>query len=743
MTGLQIKTVTEKRNHDDLLNCITAVLLITGFTRMVCPAFPMIENLWWVYGAAGSILAVLCLLLYRNRRFSYSQTASLLIGVGILAVGVFVLKDGFLALTNDALSFLTGKTGTIHLDYKAEHPEQAYAASGAVFAFLAVWVAESIFLRKIVMLFPLFLITAACLLYGFFAADAGLFLFLCALILFAAPTKDTQNKLQADLSHGLSRGAVLLVIIGLAGCICLGLEGKNFSTENTANEIENRLHQARYESAEVSMPEGKLANLSYWDKSGTPALEIQMEQPQKLYLRGMTGEVYTGLSWEHLEAESYLEGEDDFYWLHESGYYPQTAISEAVTLTQETEPAEMMIKNLGACSKYDYLPYALASKEILDDTHIGDFNAGTGQKELKLSYVPGSMPQWYEAELLLVDQQNNKEIASYLRNEETYRDFVYDNYLQMTNAAVGVCKRIFEDVKEELTLAEITKLTRERIHLLMEYNEGKATRNGKNDFLQYTLEQQREGYSVHYATAATLLLRYCGMPARYVEGYYLSPEEAKTYQKGDTILLTEEHAHAWAEYYLEGVGWVPFEVTPGYIDEEEILTAQKIAAGAEGNAGGGSAIKRNELNYKPPLKPPAEDEKEDENPSFRLSLTDVLAILAVILLILMAVFIARVCMRYRKLTHTLREMEAAGHKEAIAMEYAYAKMLQEKAGLEGMEEDEQVRLLNQEALFSNHQMSSEAREMVRQYREKTLTACKAKWNRRARVWNHYVLWLYK
>lgn len=746
MTGLQVKTRKEKNNHDPILNCIIAVLLMGSIAKMVCGAFPTIENLWWVYGCIGSVLCIACLLLYRTKKFSHSQPISLLIAVAALTVGFFVQKEGFLVFANEILSFATGKTGTIHLDYSLAHTEYAYVAAGLVFLMLAVWIAQSIFLRRGIMLAPVCLLLAAGLLWGLFTVDISTLLFLCAMILFMAPANETEDKLAVNLYHVLSRGTVLLLILCLAGCISVVLQNQKISMENTASTIKDKVHQAKYEDGEVSMPEGSLANLSYWDKNSTPSLEIQMEKPQKLYLRGMVGEVYTGLSWEPLEEQAYLDGEDTFYWLHQEGFYSQTAISDAVTLTQQTEAAGLTIKNLGACSKYNYLPYALASKDILNQSSIGDAGNGTGQETLNVTYIPGSLPQWYQAELMLVDQQTDQKYRAYLRNEETYRDFVYANYLQMTNAAVGVCKRIFEDVKEEMTLAEITKLTRERIHLLMEYNEGKATRNGKNDFLQYTLEQQREGYSVHYATAAVLLLRYCGMPARYVEGYYLSPEEAEEYQSGDTIVLTEEHAHAWAEYYLQGVGWVPFEVTPGYIDEEEILTAQKIAAGTDGIAGGGSTIKRNELNYKPPLKPPADNDKEDEKPSFRMSLTDVLMILAVILFILIAVFIARVCMRYRKLTRALKEVETADHKTAIAMEYAYAKMLQKRAGMERMAEDEtetRARLLNQEALFSNHQMSAEARETVKQYRENTLTACKAKWNRRERAWNHYILWLYK
>ena len=53
-----------------------------------------------------------------------------------------------------------------------------------------------------------------------------------------------------------------------------------------------------------------------------------------------------------------------------------------------------------------------------------------------------------------------------------------------------------------------------------------------------------------------------------MEGYFISAAEAASYGENAVITLDESHAHAWAEYYLDGVGWVPFETTPGYMDDE-------------------------------------------------------------------------------------------------------------------------------------------------------------------------------
>ncbi|NCQ59431.1 MAG: transglutaminase domain-containing protein [Myxococcales bacterium] len=69
----------------------------------------------------------------------------------------------------------------------------------------------------------------------------------------------------------------------------------------------------------------------------------------------------------------------------------------------------------------------------------------------------------------------------------------------------------------------------------------------------------RIGYCVHFSHAATFLARSVGLPARVGSGYAL--EEAQR-QGGSALLIAGDRAHAWPEFYLEGYGWVVFDVSP-------------------------------------------------------------------------------------------------------------------------------------------------------------------------------------
>jgi hypothetical protein len=81
------------------------------------------------------------------------------------------------------------------------------------------------------------------------------------------------------------------------------------------------------------------------------------------------------------------------------------------------------------------------------------------------------------------------------------------------------------------------------------------------DFIDYFLFESKEGYCTSFATAMAVLGRCVGIPTRYVEGFIV-----KFSEKGDDNLfpVKNSQAHAWAEAYIEGVGWIPFEATASF-----------------------------------------------------------------------------------------------------------------------------------------------------------------------------------
>ena len=76
------------------------------------------------------------------------------------------------------------------------------------------------------------------------------------------------------------------------------------------------------------------------------------------------------------------------------------------------------------------------------------------------------------------------------------------------------------------------------------------------DFVRGFLFDTKEGFCVHFATSFVILARLNGIPARYVTGFL-----ANLPADGSPATVTGQYAHAWAEVWLEGEGWVHWEAT--------------------------------------------------------------------------------------------------------------------------------------------------------------------------------------
>jgi transglutaminase-like putative cysteine protease len=70
---------------------------------------------------------------------------------------------------------------------------------------------------------------------------------------------------------------------------------------------------------------------------------------------------------------------------------------------------------------------------------------------------------------------------------------------------------------------------------------------------------RKEGHCERFAAAMALFLRMQGVPSRVVIGYVPTTRNLFT----GRVQVRFSDAHAWAEGYFEGVGWMNFDATPG------------------------------------------------------------------------------------------------------------------------------------------------------------------------------------
>lgn len=140
-----------------------------------------------------------------------------------------------------------------------------------------------------------------------------------------------------------------------------------------------------------------------------------------------------------------------------------------------------------------------------------------------------------------------------------YPDWVRSRYLYLPDT---IPKRVLT-LARELTAAAPTPY--DRAYAIETYLRGLTyTLNVPSpppdrDMVDYFLFDLREGYCDYFASAMVVLARAAGLPARYVAGYASGSYD---YSLGRYV-VTEAQAHAWAEVYFPGYGWIEFEPTSG------------------------------------------------------------------------------------------------------------------------------------------------------------------------------------
>ena len=172
---------------------------------------------------------------------------------------------------------------------------------------------------------------------------------------------------------------------------------------------------------------------------------------------------------------------------------------------------------------------------------------------------------------------NNSERIEWYRRYYTtvnaYTEHVMDKYLK-TSENAGI-DQITELIRPEFEVQMREGTSHDAILTVIrylvnnyQYSLSPAVPSGEYESdLDAFLLETKEGYCVQFATAAALILRELGIPARYVQGYIADSSEKIEDEKGNTQYVYEvfdDQAHAWIEVYIDGVGWRTYETTPSY-----------------------------------------------------------------------------------------------------------------------------------------------------------------------------------
>ncbi len=140
--------------------------------------------------------------------------------------------------------------------------------------------------------------------------------------------------------------------------------------------------------------------------------------------------------------------------------------------------------------------------------------------------------------------------------EAAYREFVYEYYLGIDDTTREFLNGIILDMDFNRNDPYIISAVASYIQGAAEYDlKYPIALNSSENVVIDFLSVHKKGVCRHYATAATMLYRALGIPARYTVGF-LGNAVA-----GERTEVTAANAHAWVEVYIDGLGWIPVEVT--------------------------------------------------------------------------------------------------------------------------------------------------------------------------------------
>ena len=143
---------------------------------------------------------------------------------------------------------------------------------------------------------------------------------------------------------------------------------------------------------------------------------------------------------------------------------------------------------------------------------------------------------------------------------EEYPSWVTERYLSLPNTLTRRTRALALEITQDLTtpyekVIAITEYLRSQITYIETIDELPANQ----ELIDWFLFDYKKGFCNYYATAAVLLLRSLGIPARLAVGFAEGTME--DLQTANVYVVRQRDAHAWPEVFFPDIGWIEFEPT--------------------------------------------------------------------------------------------------------------------------------------------------------------------------------------
>lgn len=365
--------------------------------------------------------------------------------------------------------------------------------------------------------------------------------------------------------------------------------------DDMAEALEDFPLSGNFGGASGGLNGGKLYEVDGLHFTGQTALRVTGPYfGDTFYLRGFVGGEYIRTAWLPADMARETQLAQEMYDAFESsGSHPQNLQGETVSLARKAFSnqvkrsvlSHVKIENRNANSAYTYTPYnGLFSGD--DVTFSGEANVSVKSKKRKYEFDYFALPSMLEVGNLRQAAASASDApADYTERLAAYEAYVHQTYTELPDKGLSSIRAACtpEKYRELGGLEGYSKYVRTLLqsNKIYDMNPGKVPEG--EDFITYFYDKMDGGFCVHYASAAVAMFRAAGVPARYVEGYLVKGDTFSSGKDaGDQLVydisgeaisnparqvdVLDYSAHAWAEVYVDGYGWIPMEMTTTFRD---------------------------------------------------------------------------------------------------------------------------------------------------------------------------------
>ncbi len=289
-----------------------------------------------------------------------------------------------------------------------------------------------------------------------------------------------------------------------------------------------------------------------------------------LYLRGYYGKDYENGQWS-CDEEAF-----DELWETLGNGESITAYASYQRAWYSSSSDPIRLDYIALNTTTVYVPFTVNVSTLEDGlTLTGEYvvKKPKGMRSVTYEYRSIDSTIWYKWLTISSYTSSNAGFHTSSDTAAAYTEYVEENYLDVPDS-LAVTAEIADEILSSSDYAETSADEWENedkyflATLVANYMSGwtyslelDGVPDG-SDVVAYFLTESHTGYCVHYATAATMILRQMGIPARFAAGYLCRTDNGTLNEDGEyEVSVLDSDAHAWVEIYMEGIGWYPVEVT--------------------------------------------------------------------------------------------------------------------------------------------------------------------------------------